>query len=333
MDALTLLHDDHQRVDALFGRFARASRNASKTKRDIVDRIIRELSIHAAIEEQVFYPAVRSAAPDLSSQVLESLEEHHIVKWLLSELERMSPDNDRFDAKVTVLKEIVQHHVGEEESDLFPKVRRAMPKARLEQLGEELGRAKSSVPDRPHPRLPDEPPGNLITSVAAGVVDVAKSTAGHLVEQVSHVISDSPDEPKELVQKAEGAAKKARRTVAKKTTGGARSARKATKTTAARASRQTSATAKNARKATKKTARKAAKKRTSTAASARKAAKKAAPMARTARQTTKKARKEAAGTVRTARKAAKSATGRTGTRAGAGATRTRRTAKRAANAR
>ena len=332
MDALTFLHDDHQKVDELFGRFARAGRNASKSKRDIVDRIIHELSIHAAIEEQVFYPAVRSGAPDLSSQVLESLEEHHIVKWLLSELERMSPNNDRFDAKVTVLKEIVQHHVEEEENDLFPKVRRALSKSRLEQLGEELGRAKSSVPDRPHPRLPDEPPGNLITSAAAGVVDVAKSTAGQLVEKVSHVISDSPGEAEELEQTARGVAKKAKRAVAT-TTAGARSSPKATKKSAGRAPKQTRAAADHARKATKKATRKATKTSASTAANARKATKKASSTVRTARQTTRKARKEAAGTVRTARKAAKPATSRTSTRARAGATRTRTTAKRAATTR
>ena len=84
-----------------------------KTKQDIVERIVRELSIHAAIEEMVLYPAIREAAEngDIDKMVLESLEEHHIVKWMLSELERMSPDDERFDAKVTVLIENVRHHV------------------------------------------------------------------------------------------------------------------------------------------------------------------------------------------------------------------------------
>ena len=84
------------------------------------------LSKHAAIEEQVFYPEVRRAVSSLGDEVLEALEEHHVVKWTLSELEGMTPEDERFQAKVTVLMENVRHHVREEERDLFPQVRKAM---------------------------------------------------------------------------------------------------------------------------------------------------------------------------------------------------------------
>jgi hemerythrin superfamily protein len=296
MDALMLLHDDHREVDALFRKFAGAGPRAFAAKREIVDRIIRELSIHAGIEEQVFYPAIRLAVPAVAGQVLESLEEHHLVKWELVELERIPPEDERFDAKVAVLEELVRHHVVEEENDVFPKVRRELTQSRRAELGERLERAKSTVPDRPHPRLPDEPPANVLAGVAAGVVDAAKSTAGHLVEQVSQVVADVPDQ-------AEAVERQVKRT-----------ARKAT--------RKASATTTRARKSTKKAAKKATRTTTTTA---RGAAKKAKAVSRT----TRKAGREAAGTARTARKATKKAATQTGARARAGATRTRKTAKRA----
>src|SRR5205807_6075539 len=112
------------------------------------------LSIHAAIEEQVFYPAVREAAPDEKDLVLESLEEHHIVKWVLSELDGMVPSDERFTAKVTVLIENVRHHVEEEEGELFPEVRKAMKRKELEELVQALEAAKKVAPTHPHPRTP-----------------------------------------------------------------------------------------------------------------------------------------------------------------------------------
>src|ERR1700751_2635712 len=126
MDAVTLLRNDHKTVEALFKKFEKAGPNAHKTKQDLVEKIIEELSIHAAIEEQVLYPAARQAVPDATEEVLESLEEHHIVKWVLSELDRMDPDDERFTPKVTVLIEAVRPHVKEEEGQLFPELRKAM---------------------------------------------------------------------------------------------------------------------------------------------------------------------------------------------------------------
>jgi hemerythrin superfamily protein len=180
MNAITLLKNDHKTVEELFKRFEKLGPRAVKSKQDVVERIIRELSIHAAIEEMLFYPAVREAAPDM---VLESLEEHHIVKWVLSELQRMSPEHERFDAKVTVLTENVRHHVEEEEKDLFPQVTRLVGRARLEELGEAMVKAKKTVPTRPHPRSPDEPPGNLVAGAGAALVDKAIDAGKKLVRR------------------------------------------------------------------------------------------------------------------------------------------------------
>ena len=172
MDAITLLKDDHHTVELLFKRFEQAGDRAHVQKRQIVDRIIEELSVHAAIEEQVFYPVARAAVPSTEDIALESLEEHHIVKWLLSELADMDPSHERFDAKVTVLMENVRHHVEEEESEFFPQVRDQLGRNELAELGETLADAKKSAPTRPHPRLPDEGPTNVVPAgTITGVVD------------------------------------------------------------------------------------------------------------------------------------------------------------------
>ena len=121
MDALTLLKADHQAVEAKFARFEALGPRAVKSKAAVVADVIEALSVHAAIEEQVLYPALRDRLGDEEGQVLEALEEHHVVKWVLSELDGMSPDHERFDAKFTVLIENVRHHVKEEESELFPQ--------------------------------------------------------------------------------------------------------------------------------------------------------------------------------------------------------------------
>src|SRR5437773_822504 len=96
MDAITLLKADHKAVKGLFSHFDKAGARAYQRKREIVDQLIEELSIHAAIEEQLFYPAARACVEDARDDVLESLEEHHVVKWLLAELEDMDPKAERF---------------------------------------------------------------------------------------------------------------------------------------------------------------------------------------------------------------------------------------------
>jgi hemerythrin superfamily protein len=157
MDAITMLKSDHRNVQALFTRFERAGDRAYATKRALVDSMIEELSKHAAVEEEVFYPTTRATVPGIDDIVLESIEEHHIVKWVLSELEDMDPHAEAFDAKVTVLIENVRHHVKEEESDYFPKVRNALSRKALGALGEAMEAAKKGAPSKPNPRAHPRP--------------------------------------------------------------------------------------------------------------------------------------------------------------------------------
>lgn len=149
MDAIVLLKDDHKKVERLFKQFEKAGEGAHKTKRKLVDQVIAELTTHAYIEETLFYPTARSAVPETGEHVLESVEEHHVVAWMLSELARMDPADERFDAKMSVLMENVRHHVEEEEQEWFPQVRQAMGRKDLRDLGEKMEAAKGDAPADP----------------------------------------------------------------------------------------------------------------------------------------------------------------------------------------
>ncbi len=185
MDAITLLKNDHKTVERLFKTFEKAGERATKAKAKTVEQIIEELSVHAAIEEQIFYPSIRSEVPQTDDDVLESLEEHHIVKWVLSELDGMSPQEERFEAKVTVLIENVRHHVEEEETEMFPTVRKALGRKRLGEIGDAMEAAKKTAPRRPHPRASDTPPGNIVQGAVAGTVDRAVEKVREFAENTS----------------------------------------------------------------------------------------------------------------------------------------------------
>ena len=183
-DAIALLKQDHREVNALFKQFEQAGDGARAKKAKLVASMIEELSRHAAIEELAFYPAVRREVAGSTSAVLEAIEEHHVVKWLLYELDGLDPANERFDAKVTVLIESVRHHVREEENDLFPRVSKRLGRERLLAIGDELRAAKPRVPTRPHPRSPDEPPANAIVGTAVAAIDKARSVGKMAVDRV-----------------------------------------------------------------------------------------------------------------------------------------------------
>jgi hemerythrin superfamily protein len=188
-DVLSLLTRDHREVDALFHRFEATGPRAQKERADLVGRIIEALSVHAALEETVFYPAVRAELEEQNDQVLEALEEHHVVKWTLSELEDLGPDDERYAAKVTVLIESVRHHVDEEEHELFPRLRKALGASRLRELGAELAVSKRTAPKRPHPRSPDTPPGNIIAQAVTAPFDAVAGLTSATAERVRDIVT------------------------------------------------------------------------------------------------------------------------------------------------
>jgi hemerythrin superfamily protein len=189
MDALALLKKDHQTVLALFRRFEKAGDEAFKEKGEIARSVVKELSIHASIEEQFLYPAARLRDSRLEDDVLEAMEEHHVAKWTLDELDRMSPKDERFDAKMTVLSENIRHHVKEEETVFFPKIRKLMGKDELNALGAAMAQAKKVAPTHPHPMSPDTPPGNFIAGALAKILDTGRDATREVIDRASKAVA------------------------------------------------------------------------------------------------------------------------------------------------
>jgi hemerythrin superfamily protein len=211
MNAISLLKADHRAVEELFDKLDQLDGTA-RGKKSLVEKIIRELSIHSSIEEQVFYPEVKKTVPGAAEMVLESLEEHSVVKWELLALESMDVTDERFDAKIKVLRDTVMHHVEEEEGHLFPKVRDALSVAQLSELGAALERARKTAPTRPHPRAPNEPPGNVIANIGASVLDRARDAGRALMRSRTHVARRE----KAAGGKREAASKKGARATARR---------------------------------------------------------------------------------------------------------------------
>lgn len=140
-DALTLIHQDHEEVSALFERALDDGVPAAQ-RRSAINAIVAALTLHAKMEEKIFYPALRRAGKaEERDSVLEAGEEHGVVKDLIAKIKRVQGRDETLKAKVTVLKELVQHHVEEEESTMFDEARRVMG-GKLQALGEEMQRFK-----------------------------------------------------------------------------------------------------------------------------------------------------------------------------------------------
>jgi len=139
-DAIALLTADHKEVRQLFAQFKGLKEDASNEEKSaIVEQICIALTIHAEIEEEIFYPAVREAIDD-SDLMDEALVEHAGAKELIAQLQDMDPEEDLYDAKVTVLGEQIDHHVEEEEGEMFPKAKKA--KLDISELGAQMAKQK-----------------------------------------------------------------------------------------------------------------------------------------------------------------------------------------------
>jgi len=135
MKATELLKKQHREVKALFGQARKANSGA---RREVVDEITEKLRAHMEIEESIFYPAVREIATKKTDEIVpEAYEEHHVVKLVLDELPGVDLEDEQFEAKMTVLEELIEHHVEEEEKEMF-KVAEKLGDERLRALGEEM---------------------------------------------------------------------------------------------------------------------------------------------------------------------------------------------------
>lgn len=143
MDALQLLKADHNTVRELFEQFKEAKEAKDTTQLGEVQRkIFTELEVHTAIEEEVFYPEAEAVGEEAEELVKEGVEEHHVVKVLMEEIAELTPDDDAWVAKMTVLIENVEHHAEEEEEELFPQLRKVFGEERLQSMGAKLMEAK-----------------------------------------------------------------------------------------------------------------------------------------------------------------------------------------------
>ena len=139
-DAIEMLREDHRKVKDLFEEFEKAEEDDEKGR--IVHTALTALEIHATVEEEIFYPAVREQIDD-DDQMDEALEEHHVAKLLIGELQEMKPGDDHFGAKFKVLAESVKHHIEEEETEMLPKAEDA--DLDQERLGEEMTERKEEL--------------------------------------------------------------------------------------------------------------------------------------------------------------------------------------------
>ncbi len=141
MNAFQLLKEDHKKVAAIFEKLEPTTERGVKTREELFTQLKNEIDVHAKIEETIFYPALREA-DQTHDIILEGYEEHKVIKTLLAELDTLSKDDEKWGAKLKVLQENVEHHVEEEEGEMFTGARKVLSKEQAEQLGLRLEEAK-----------------------------------------------------------------------------------------------------------------------------------------------------------------------------------------------
>jgi hemerythrin superfamily protein len=166
MNATTLLKRDHRKVKQLFDLY----RSATDGKRELIERITADLSTHMAAEEKQLYPVLRTSIPDGQRLVAKSETEHREAKGLLAELQNAEASFDT-DAKMATLRRAVDYHVQEEEEEIFPQIKQSLGRARIEQLGTELSRAKRAAPRRAPASAAKNSPGSSVTGVLTAATD------------------------------------------------------------------------------------------------------------------------------------------------------------------
>jgi hypothetical protein len=142
MNAFTLLKTDHETVAGILASIEETTERAVKGRDELFTRLKAELDLHAKIEEEIFYPALEDS-DETRDVTLEAYEEHRLVKQLLAELETEPKDTEEWTAKFTVLKENIEHHVEEEEGEMFKKARQVLSEEEIEALGNQLQEAKT----------------------------------------------------------------------------------------------------------------------------------------------------------------------------------------------
>ena len=144
MDAISLLEEDHKKVKKLLSDLDGTTERAVKTRQELFATVKQELEVHEAIEEEIFYPALKEH-PKAKDLVLEAYEEHNVVDMVMKEIEGVAYDDETWGAKLTVMKENVEHHIEEEEDEMFKQARQVFSKDELVDLGERMATRKNEL--------------------------------------------------------------------------------------------------------------------------------------------------------------------------------------------
>jgi hemerythrin-like domain-containing protein len=144
MDAVTLLKDDHDTLKKILNDLDSTTERGVKTREELFTRVRRELEVHEAIEEEIFYPALKEH-PKAKDLVLEAYEEHNVVDMVMAEIQDTPYDDETWGAKLTVMKENIEHHIEEEEGEMFPQAREVFERSELQELGDRMQARKEEL--------------------------------------------------------------------------------------------------------------------------------------------------------------------------------------------
>jgi hypothetical protein len=144
MDAIQLLKDDHEKMKKLLSEAEQTTEQAVKTREELFTTIKEELTVHETIEEEIFYPALKDH-PKTKEIALEAYEEHHVVDMVMAEIEGVAFDDETWAAKFKVMKENIEHHIEEEEKEMFKQARDAFEQQELEDLGARMTARKEEL--------------------------------------------------------------------------------------------------------------------------------------------------------------------------------------------
>jgi hemerythrin-like domain-containing protein len=144
MDAMSLLKEDHRKVKKLLAELESTTERGVKTREELFMKVKQELVVHEAIEEEIFYPALKEH-PKTKEIALEGYEEHHVVDTVMAEIEGVAYDDEKWGAKFTVMKENLEHHIEEEEGEMFKQAKQVFDQEELTQLGESMKARKEDL--------------------------------------------------------------------------------------------------------------------------------------------------------------------------------------------
>lgn len=145
MNAIDMLKADHKKVKKLFREYQAAGDRAYQKKKGIAEEVFTEITVHSTLEEELFYPVMKERTDENGKDlVAESFEEHHVVAILIEELKALDPKDERYDAKFSVLMENIEHHIEEEEGELFPEAEEVLGNA-MERLGTQMKERKEQL--------------------------------------------------------------------------------------------------------------------------------------------------------------------------------------------